>query len=141
MTPREWQRLKVGDVLIDKSHRNARRKILSIGRVRGKPEQRGLTRTAMRVTSLKSASGSTVIFESENTGPARFDLASDPRGAVNREAMVQRDKQWRDYEPCRENEERARRERDGAADDAMFERAAFSNMATRALTSHMTIKP
>lgn len=45
---------------------------------------------------------------------------------------------WRPYEPCREHEEQARRERDGAADDEMFERAAFSSAATRALTSHMT---
>jgi hypothetical protein len=28
---------------------------------------------------------------------------------------------WRPYEQCRESEERARRERDGAADDAAFE--------------------
>lgn len=104
MTLEEWQALKLGDVVIDHRHRDARRTILSITRVRGKPSQRGLTRTAMRLTSLKSAKGYCVVFESENTGPHRFDLARDPRDAVNREPMrIEQDKPWRPFEPCREN--------------------------------------
>lgn len=75
MTIAQWNDLKVGDVILDKHHRGARRKILHVSRVSGKPGQRGLTRTALRTSSLKSAKGYTIIFETENTGPDRFDLA------------------------------------------------------------------
>lgn len=103
MTIAQWKALRVGQVLIDHHRRDARRTILSISRVRGKPTQRGLTRTAMRLTSLKSPRGYCTVFESENTGPSRFDLASDPRHAVNRESMEHEAKEWRPFEPCREN--------------------------------------
>lgn len=80
MTLAQWRNLKVGDLLIDRSHRDAKRRVLAISHVSGKKEQRGLTRTCLTLTNLKQPGGKTVIFESDNTGPARFDLAS-PAGA------------------------------------------------------------
>jgi hypothetical protein len=75
VTLAEWNALRVGDRIVDNHHRRAVRKIKKITRVSGKPTQRGLTRTALVTKSLKSRKGYTVIFESENTGPSRFDLA------------------------------------------------------------------
>lgn len=80
MTVEEWNGLKVGDVLIDHKQRDAIRTIVEITRHSGKPTQRGLTRTVLSTTNLKSkdATAYTLIFESENTGPKRFDFAPRP---------------------------------------------------------------
>lgn len=86
MTLNEWRALKVGDVVIDRHCRNGRRTIHGIKRRRA--SNSSLETVAMSVTNLKSPVARTVIFETENTGPLRFDLASDPRVAVNREPMV-----------------------------------------------------
>lgn len=67
MTHEEWDKLQIGDVLIDHKCRDARRVVMAISRVSGKPGQRGLTRTCIRVDSLKSRGATTVIFSTDDS--------------------------------------------------------------------------
>lgn len=83
MTVDEWNALKAGDVVLDRhfTHREdgGRRTIIEVGRHRSRNSS--TTRTALVVSSFKSYGRRTIIFETENTGPSRFDLAptEDPR--------------------------------------------------------------
>ena len=74
MTVDEWGALKKGDVILDRHFRGAERTILKVNRVKSKNSS--LTRTALTVTNLKTKGRKdhTIIFETENTGPHRFDL-------------------------------------------------------------------
>ena len=73
VTLEQWNSLKVGDVLLDRHHRGAQRRIYSITRRQAKNS--ALTGTYLTVTNLKSNRSHTIVYETENTGPDRFDLA------------------------------------------------------------------
>lgn len=77
MTQEEWLALKVGDEVIDHLCRGARRRVLAISRVSGHPAQRGMTRTCIRVASLKSEGATTLIFSTDDApNRSRFSRAT-----------------------------------------------------------------
>lgn len=79
MTHEQWLALKVGDVIIDHKCRDARRTVLTITRVSGKPGQRGNTRTCIRVDNIKSPGQRTVIFSTDDSpNYSRFSLEVKP---------------------------------------------------------------
>lgn len=59
MTLEQWNGLKVGDVLVDRAHRGALRRIYDLKRHRAKNS--ALTRTSLTVTNLKSSKSHTII--------------------------------------------------------------------------------
>jgi hypothetical protein len=75
MTVEEWNKLRAGMRIVDHHHGDAIRTIIKISRVKSE-NGRGLTRTGLTVTNLKSndRKAHTIIFASENTGPSRFDF-------------------------------------------------------------------
>jgi hypothetical protein len=82
MTADEWLILKVGDVLIDAKCQHARREVLTVSRVSGKPGQRGKTRTTITVQNLHSAGRTTIVVNCEDVGGERFALAGSSRPEV-----------------------------------------------------------
>ena len=79
MTLEEWNSIKPGDVLIDHRFDGARRHVFEVSRTAGKASQRGRTRTTLVVNNLRNAKHpsnlTVIIFESDRTGPPRFDRA------------------------------------------------------------------
>lgn len=74
MTAAEWLAVKVGDFIVDRSTQHlAHREVLSVSRVSGRAEQRGKTRTMIRVPKIRGA-GMTIICNSEDRSGARFIL-------------------------------------------------------------------
>lgn len=72
MTKEQWLALEVGDVIRDRLCGNARREVLSISRVSGRPGQRGKTRTSITVANLKSPGRTTVLFSTDDANGERF---------------------------------------------------------------------
>jgi hypothetical protein len=77
MTVEEWNKLRAGMRIVDHHHGDAIRTIIKISRVKSE-NGRGLTRTGLTVTNLKSndRKAHTIIFASENTGPSSTTRAA-----------------------------------------------------------------
>lgn len=75
MTIEQWEAVKAGDRIADRWFRGAVRQVFGVSRVQAKNSR--LTRTCLTVSSLKSHGAKTHIFETENTGPHRFDFVAD----------------------------------------------------------------
>jgi hypothetical protein len=85
MTREQWLALKVGDTIIDRQCNYVRRRVLTVRRNSGKPEQRGNTRTTITVPNLTSPSRVTTLFSTDDVGGGkRFDLGEPMPDVIDR---------------------------------------------------------